>query len=94
MTPRELKETIEHLFGVQSNNYLVRLINDGLIDIGIKKQHNITSRKISLTQDQRYYEFDKDLIDVTRVDILNNDGRYEKIPKLVDAHNLKLEDDE
>ena len=94
MTPREMKEMIEHLFGVQSNNYLVRLINDGLIDIGIKKQHNTTSRKISLVKDQRYYEFDKDLIDVTRVDILNNDGRYEKIPKLIYSQNLKLEDDE
>ena len=94
MYPRELKETIEHLFGNQPINYLTRLINDGLIDIGIKKKHNVQSRKHTLTKDQRYYEFNKDLIDVVRVDIKNNDGRYEKIPKLVDSHNLKLDDAE
>ena len=88
LTVRNIKDEIEHLFGRQPEAYLIRLVNDGLIEMSAKKQHYTVSAKIDLTEKQRWYALTDDMIDIIRVEILDTNSRYIKIPKLADPHNI------
>ena len=39
LTAKNIIDQAEHLFGRQSEAYMLRMINDGLLDISDKKQH-------------------------------------------------------
>ena len=88
LTAKNIKQEIEHVLGRQPETYLLRLINDALIDIGSKKQHYTVSAKRDLISHDRWYELTDDMIDITRVEILDTNDRYVKIPKLSDPQNL------
>ena len=75
-------------FGRQPEKYMLRLINDALLDIGSKKQHYEVTSKKDLIPKQRWYTLDDDIIDVTRVEIKDTNNRYILIPKLTDPHRL------
>jgi hypothetical protein len=49
--------------------------------------------KLDLVQDQRWYELEDKMIDITRVEILDTNSRYAMIPKLADAHKILKEDE-
>ena len=86
-------EQIEHIFGRQSEGYMIQLINDALIDIGSTKQHLLEEKKIDLIEDQRWYNIDDNMIDITRVEIKDTNDRYVVIPKLANAEKLLKGDD-
>ena len=69
-----------------------RLINDGLNDISSQKQHYTVSTLHDLKVKQRWYDLSTQVIGIIKVEVKDTDGRYVKIPKLVDPHNL-LKDD-
>ena len=79
--------------GRQPEGYLMRLINDGLLDIAAERQHKIDDVKMDLVEDKRWYELDDNMIDITRVEILDTNSRYVMIPKLADAHKILKEDE-
>ena len=79
--------------GRQPEGYLMRLINDGLLDIAAERQHKIDDIKMDLVEDKRWYELDDKIIDITRVEILDTNSRYVMIPKLADAHKILKEDE-
>ena len=85
---KDVIDQVENMFGRQPNSYLMRLINDALLDMSEKKQHHRKEEKIDLVEDQRWYELDDEVIDVVRVEIKGTDDRYVMIPKLSDAHKL------
>ena len=78
--------------GRQPERYMMQLINDGLMDMSAKIQHHTAQKKQNLNQKQRWYPLDDNVIDVTRVEILDTDDRYVMIPRLADSHKL-LKDD-
>ena len=84
---------VENMFGRQPNSYLMRLINDALLDMSEKKQHYKKEQKFDLVEDQRWYEIEDEIIDVMRVEIKGTDDRYVMIPKLSDSHLLLREDE-
>ena len=88
ITVQNVKDEVEHVLGRQPENYLLRLINDALLDISSKKQHYVVSSKIDLTKKQRWYALTDDMIDVLRVEILDSNSRYVRIPKLSDPQNI------
>ena len=88
LTVRDIRNEIEHLFGRQSLNYLLRLINDGLIELSSKKQHYLTSANTNLEQYKRWYQLDDSVIDIVKVEILDTNSRFIKVPKLSDPHNI------
>ena len=92
MKPKELIQQIEHLMGRQPEGYLIRLMNDGLLDMGAKKQEYTVSATTTLEQYKRWYKLDDQVIDVVKVEIKDTDGRYIRIPKLADPHRLLRED--
>ena len=92
LTVRNVIDQVEQLFGRQSEVYMKRLINDALLDIGDKKQHYTVSATQDLVPKQRWYTLTDDMIDVTKVEVLDTNNRYVMIPKLTDPHKLLRED--
>ena len=54
MTVKNVIEQIEKLFGRQPEQYMLRLINDALLDMASKKQHYTVSATTDLKYKQRY----------------------------------------
>ena len=94
MKPQELIQQIEHLMGRQPEGYMVRLMNDGLLDMSAKKQEYTVSSTTNLVQYKRWYALDDQMIDITKIEILDSNDRYIRIPKLVDSHLLLRDDTE
>ena len=93
MKVKDIVQQIERSMGRQPDKYIMRLINDALLDIAAERQHKIDDVKMDLQQNQRWYELDDKMIDITRVEILDSNSRYAMIPKLADAHKLLKEDE-
>tara|TARA_R100001129_G_scaffold130254_1_gene92139 strand:- start:1264 stop:1548 length:285 start_codon:yes stop_codon:yes gene_type:complete len=93
MKVKDIISQLEKNMGRQPEGYLMRLINDGLLDIAAERQHKIDDMKMDLVQDKRWYEIDDKIIDITRVEILDSNNRYAMIPKLADAHKILKEDE-
>ena len=88
LTVKDIKSQIEHVFGRQPDKYLLRLINDALLDISDKKQHYTVSATTNLEEKKRWYELSDNVIDITKVEIKDTNSRYVMIPKLADQHRL------
>lgn len=94
MKANDIIQQIERMFGRQPQAYMIRLINDALIDISSKKKEYTVSSLTTLEQYKRWYTLDDQVIDIVKVEIKDTDDRYVRIPKLADAHNLLREDTE
>jgi len=92
MTPKEIIQQIEHLMGRQPEGYMIRLMNDGLLEMASTKKEYTASSTTDLYYKKRWYELDRKMIDITKVEILDTNSRYIMIPKLSDSHKLLRED--
>ena len=92
MKVKELIQQIEYTMGRQPEQYMIQLINDALMDMSGKVQHYTTEKIQNLNSKQRWYKLDDSVVDITRVEILDNNNRYVKVPLLADSHKL-LKDD-
>ena len=88
LTAKDIKSQIENLFGRQPEKYVMRLINDALLDISSKKQHYTKTAKRDLISHDRWYSLLDEMIDIERVEVLDTNSRYVLIPKLTDPHKL------
>ena len=93
MKVKDIISQVEMSMGRQPEGYLIRLMNDGLLDIAAERQHKIDDEKIDLIEDKRWYEIEDKMIDIIRVEIKDSNDRYVMIPKLADAHKLLKEDE-
>ena len=94
MTANDIIQQIERMFGRQPEKYMIRLINDALIDMSSKKQDYTVSSTTNLEQYKRWYGLDDQVIDITKVEIKDTNDRYVRIPKLSDPHNILRDDTE
>ena len=102
MTVKEIISQVEMLYGEKPQKYLIRLVNDCLLDMASEVQQFSKTAKETLTQYKRWYPLKDfsdvngnattDIIDIYRVEILDSDSRYNLIPKISDQHKL-LKDD-
>ena len=92
MTAKNIIEQIEKVFGRQQEQFMFQLINDALDDIASNKRNYTVSAIADLEQYKRWYKLEDDVIDIVKVEILDTNSRYVKIPKLVDPHKLLRED--
>ena len=93
MKVKDIISQIEMSMGRQPEGYIMRLLNDGLLDIAAERQHKIDDEKIDLVEDKRWYEIEDKMIDIIRVEIKDTNDRYVMIPKLANAHKLLKEDE-
>ena len=92
MTADNIIQQVEKMFGRQPQGYMIRLINDALIDMSSKKQEYTVSAKTDLEQYKRWYGLDDQVIDIIKVEVLDTNSRYVRVPKLADPHNILRED--
>jgi hypothetical protein len=88
LTVQNIIDAIDESVGAKSDSYMLRLINDALLDISEKKQHYVVSAKQDLVPKQRWYSLTDDMIDIIKVEIKDTNNRYVMIPKLTDPHKL------
>jgi len=88
MKVKTITSQLEKLFGRQSEQYLIQIINDGLMDISNKKQGYTVSALTDLEENKRWYELPDSVLGIERVEILDTNSRYIMIPKLSDPHKL------
>ena len=92
MKVKDLVQQVEYTMGRQPEQYMLQLINDALMDMSGKVQHYTTEKIQNLNSKQRWYKLDDSVVDITRVEVLDNNNRYVKVPLLADSHKL-LKDD-
>ena len=92
LTIKSVISQLEGIFGRQPENYMLTLVNEGLMDIAVTKQENIQSAKANLEQKKRWYNLPSNAIDIVKVEILDTNSRYVMIPKLADSHRLLRDD--
>ena len=92
MKVKELIQQVEYTMGRQPEQYVLQLINDALMDMSGKIQYHTTEKIQNLNSKQRWYKLDDSVVDITRVEVLDNNNRYVKVPLLADSHKL-LKDD-
>ena len=85
-------EQTERIFGRQSEKYMYRLINDALNEVAATRQHNLKHELYNVIYKQRWQDLIDAMIDIVKVEIKDTDGRYVRVPRLVDSHTL-LKDD-
>ena len=93
---------IRQVFPNVPETYLINLINDALVEIGVYSTKQIQA-KMSTVADQKWYKLGDDAEDssgnkleankVFRVDLMDSDGDYIQIPRLVDRNILLMDAD-
>ena len=88
LTVKSISHQVEKLFGRQPEKYVMRLINDALLDISSKKQYYTKTAKRDLISHDRWYSLLDEMIDIERVEVLDTNSRYVLVPKLSDSHKI------
>ena len=88
LTVQNIIDAADESVGAKSDDYMLRLVNDALLDISEKKQHYTKEVTTDLKKKQRWYTLSDDIIDIIRVEVLDSNDRYVMIPKLTDPHKL------
>ena len=75
---------IEHIMGRKSHKYLMELLNDGLDDIAVQVMYRRQTALHEIEKDKRWYTLNTStMMDIIRVDIQDDEGKYRMIPRLV-----------
>lgn len=83
MKVKDLIGQIEHALGRQSHKYIFALMNDGLDEIAQSSRTNTQSATTSLAKGVRWVTLDlANMIDVYRVEVKDNEGKYRQIARL------------
>ena len=97
---KELISRVRMVFPSAPENYILNLVNDALVEIGTYNV-KVVHAKISTVADRLYYDLADGSVDssgnkleanqVLRVYLMDNEGDYIQIPRLLDK-NLLLAD--
>jgi hypothetical protein len=99
---KQLVSRVHQIFPGAPENYILNLINDALVEIGIYSTKPVQS-KMSTVADQMWYKIGDDAEDssgnklevnkIYRVDLMDSDGDYIQIPRLIDKNILLMDAD-
>jgi len=82
MTVQEIMERV----GVTDTGRALAYIKDGLEELNMLSETHVTTERIDITKDQRFYSFPKDMIKVLDIrckNHLNVDDEYRSIPRMI-----------
>ena len=90
----KVKEFVERA-GIENvpTGRTIAYIKDGLEEINTISETHVTTQRIDITKNQRFYELPQDMIKVLEVRVknhLNSKDEYRKIPRLI--HEPKIKD--
>ena len=97
---KNLVSRVREIFPDAPENYILMLINDALVELGLYNVKNMKA-KVSAVADQMWYDIGDSATDASgkvlnlnklfRVDFVDSDGDYIQIPRLLDT-NILLND--
>jgi hypothetical protein len=97
ITVKKLISRVRQVFPGVQESYMMNLINDSLVELGMYN-NKIVSAKLTATADQMWYDLSDGSVDsssnklelnkVSSVYIMDNDGDYIKIPRLLNKDSL------
>ena len=82
MTVQEIMERV----GVTDTGRALAYIKDGLEELNMLSETHVTTERINITKDQRFYNFPKDMVKVLDIrckNHLNVDDEYRSIPRMI-----------
>ena len=83
MKVKDIIGQLEHTYGRKSHKYLMSLINDGLDEIAQTGKANVVSATTMIETNKRWNLLDnKNMIDVIRVEVLDDKLDWRQIPRL------------
>ena len=89
MKVKQLVGLVEHAYGRKSHKYLMNLLNDGLDDIAQTARNNLAVNTTTLIKGQRWYTLNNlIMIDVTRVEVLDDELKWRQIPRTTDGPSV------
>ena len=97
---KQVLSRVRQVFPDIPENYLINLLNDGLVEVGMYSTKPVQA-KMSTVADQMFYSISDDAEDssgnkleankVFRVDLMDSDGDYIQIPRLLDKNILLMD---
>ena len=97
---KELVSRVRQVFPDAPETYIINLINDALVHIGMYNTKP-TQAKISTVANQMWYSIGDDASDssinkleankIFRIDLMDNEGDYIQIPRLIDKNILLMD---
>ena len=82
MKVQELMERV----GMSETGRALAYIKDGLEEINTISETHVTTERLDITKDQRFYELPMDVIKITDIrckNQLNNRDEYQSIPRII-----------
>ena len=82
MKVQELMERV----GMSETGRALAYIKDGLEEINTISETHVTTERLDITKDQRFYELPMDVIKITDIrckNQLNNRDEYQSIPRMI-----------
>jgi hypothetical protein len=100
ITVKQILSRVRQVFPNVPENYVINLINDALVEVGMYNSKTEYA-KITTVADQMWYDLSDlakdssgnklDLNKVFRIDFMDNEGDYIRIPRLLDK-NVTMSD--
>lgn len=97
LTVKEILSRVRQVFPEAPENYVINLVNDALVEIG-KYNSKIVTAKVNTVADQMYYDLSDagedssskklELNKVLQVYVIDNEGDYIRIPRLLNTELL------
>ena len=87
----KIKELMERV-GMNETGRAVAYIKDCLREMNMLSETHVTTERIDITENQRFYEFPNDMIKVLEVRVknhLNSKDEYRQIPRLLYEPKIK-----
>ena len=81
----KVKELMERV-GSNQTGRAIAYIKDGMAEINMLSETHVTTEKIDITEDQRFYQFPNEMIKILEVrckNHLNSKDEYRQIPRLL-----------
>ena len=95
VTVKEIISRVRLVFPDAPEKYIMSLINDALLEAGMYRT-KVEYAKASSVADQMWYDLSDvgsgiEINKVFRVDFMDSDGNYIKVPRLLDNEILKMD---
>jgi len=97
---KQLVSRVHQVFPGAPENYVLNLVNDALVEIGMHSTKPVQA-KMSTVANQMWYKIGDEAKDssgnnleankVYRVDLMDDDGDYIQIPRLIDKNILLMD---
>ena len=81
----KVQEIMERV-GVTDTGRAIAYIKDGLEELNMISETHVTTERINIVKDQRFYNFPNDMIkilDIRCKNQLNSDDEYRSIPRMI-----------